>query len=377
MTDSFWPAFRCAFGLFVVHVTMAALRGVSRSACSLPLPQLARPTFPGCLRRSASTQAATQSSPAVRDLESDSALGTPQLSPEEKKEFRPWKRAADRKLPLPGSRYQYHPPKYDRGPLHPIQSPASSDPVARDFVPGPFNLPRLRQTYQSTICSDLMALTYNHKVPGTPDWEHAERLRIWDDSSPYHKNRPKRAPRGAPVLPLRERDIFFNNIPEVKEISIAIYEPAAAKNPDQLAVARTALIALTGTMPEITKTRSSVVQWSISKGQRAGVKTTIYGNEAYEFLDRCIHLIFPRIKDWKGIDASTGDGSGNISWGFTPEQVAMFPEIEVNYDVCFIRFLLSDIEFVLTVSTDVSLQGNSISASLLSFNTPLLTTLSR
>jgi large subunit ribosomal protein L5 len=132
---------------------MAALRGVSRSACGLPLQQVARPAYATCSRRSASTQAAESASP-VLDLETESSIGVPQLSPEEKKEFRPWKRAADRKLPLPGSRYQYHPPKYDRGPLHPIQSPNQSDPIARDFVPGPFSLPRLRQTFQSTISSE-------------------------------------------------------------------------------------------------------------------------------------------------------------------------------------------------------------------------------
>lgn len=178
-----------------------------------------------------------------------------------------------------------------------------------------------------------MTLAYLHTPPGTPKPEPPERLRTWDDSSPYHKNRPKRAPRGAPVLPLREKDITFQNIPEIKEITISSYVPAAVQEPEHLIVAKTALIALTGTVPEIIKTKSSVVQWKISRGQRAGVKATIYGNEAYEFLDRCIHLIFPRIKDWRGIEATTGDSSGNLSWGFTPEQVAMFPEIECNYDV--------------------------------------------
>jgi len=304
------------------------------SARRLPFSQLSHPASLTCSRRRASTQGheATAVSELL-DLETDSNLNVPELSPDEKKIFRPWKRAADRTLPLPGSRYQYHPPKYNRGPLHPVQSPPSSDPVARDFVPGPFSLPRLRQTFQATITSDLMTIAYLHVPPGTPKTEPPERLRTWDDSSPYHKNRPLRAPRGAPVLPLRERNITFRNIPEIKEVTLATYVPEAIKDPDHLVVARTALIALTGTMPEITKVKSSVAQWKITQGQRAGVKTTLYGNDAYEFLDRCIHLVFPRIKDWKGLQASTGDGSGNLSWGFTPEHVALFPEIEVNYDV--------------------------------------------
>lgn len=210
--------------------------------------------------------------------------------------------SASSNSPVNSPRYQYHPPKYERGPLHPVQSPASSDPIARDFVPGPFNLPRLKQTYHSTIASDLMTLTYMHTPPGTPAKETAPRLREWDGSSPYHKNRALRGPRGNPVLPLIERDITFTNIPAIKEITIASYVPAAIEDPDHLLVARSVLLALTGTTPEITKTKGNVAQWRLQAGKKAGVKTTVYGNAAYEFLDRCVHLVFPRIKDWKGIE---------------------------------------------------------------------------
>jgi large subunit ribosomal protein L5 len=168
-------------------------------------------------------------------------------------------------------------------------------------VPGPFNLPRLKQTYHSTLAPDLMTLAYSHVPPGTPKKIAADRLRSWDGSSPYHKNRALRGPRGNPVLPLIERNVTFNNVPEIKEITLASYEPKGIHEPDHLLVARSVMLALTGTTPEMTKTKSNVVQWKIQSGQKAGVKTTIYGNAAYEFLDRCVHLVFPRIKDWRGI----------------------------------------------------------------------------
>jgi large subunit ribosomal protein L5 len=198
-----------------------------------------------------------------------------------------------------------------------------------------------------------MTLAYNHVPPGTPKKERAERLRRWEGDSPYFANRARRGPRGHAQLPLIERDITFRNIPEIREITVATYQPKGIKDPDVLVVARTALLALTGTMPEMTETETNVAQWHIQKGKRAGCKTTMYGNDAYEFLDRCIHLVFPKIKDWQGIKGmwlaggsllsrgitanclagSTGDGSGNISWGFTPDQVQLFPEIEFNYSL--------------------------------------------
>lgn len=231
-------------------------------------------------------------------------------------------------------RYQFHPPKYDRGPLHPVQAPPSSDPVARDFVPGPFNMPRLKETFHSTVAADLMTLAYTHTPPGTGKEPTPERLRAWDGSSPYHKNRSRRAPRGEPVLRPLERPISFRNIPEVRSVTLAAFIPEAVKDKDRLVVARSVVQAITGVVPELTTVKHNVAQWGIIKGQQAGLKVTVHGNAAYEFLDKCIHLVFPRIKDWKGIKGSTGDSVGNLAWGFRPEDVALFPEIEVNYSVC-------------------------------------------
>lgn len=264
-----------------------------------------------------------------------------------------------RRIAIPGEmswlipfRYQYHPPKYYRGPLHPVQSPPSSDPQARDFVPGPFNLPRLRDTYETTLAADLMTLTYLHKPPGTPDSPERVRLRPWDDSSPYHKNRPLRGPRGSSNLPILERNINWRNVPEIKAVSVNVFAPRATQNRDYLHIARSVVQAITGSDPEVTRVKHSVVQWKVRKGDKTGAKTTIYGNEAYEFVDKLIHLVLPKIKDWPGMKgivlagisgfllltgeiANAGDGSGNIGFGFKPAEMKFFPELEVNYDVRF------------------------------------------
>ena len=198
-------------------------------------------------------------------------------------------------------RYRYHPPKYDRGPLHPIQPPPSSDPVARNFSPGPFNLPRLKQTYHSTIASDILTLTYQHKPPGTPEKPERIRFRSWGDETPYMENRAKRGPRGAEVLLPLEPDLNYHNIPALKAVHVAMYMPQAKKNPDHITVAKTIMQTISGVRPTVTHTRMSVAQWSVVKGDRTGVKVTMRGNQAYEFLDKVIHLVFPKIKEWKGV----------------------------------------------------------------------------
>jgi large subunit ribosomal protein L5 len=185
--------------------------------------------------------------------------------------------------------------------MHPVQSPPSSSPISREFIPGPFSIPRLKETYHTNLASDIMTLTYVHKLPGEREEPIGERRRSWDGSSPYHKNRPLKQPRGKRGLRPVERDINFNNIPEVREVTVATFVPQGIKSPDLLVVARMALQTITGVVPMGTKARTDVAQWKIKTGQWAGYKATMYGDRAYEFLDRCIHHVLPRIKEWKGV----------------------------------------------------------------------------
>lgn len=216
--------------------------------------------------------------------------------------------------------------------MHPIQAPPSSDPIARDFVPGPFYRPRLRETYQTTIAPDLMCLTYQHRSPGERQEAIGQRLRGWDGASPYHKNRPLRGPRGGDVLRPVEQAIAHHNVPELLAVTLSAYVPAAIKEPTYLMAARAALQAVSGARTEITRVRKGVAQFGIMKGAPAGCKVTLWADQAHELVDKMVHLVFPRIKEWRGVSFRTGDESGNVGWGFRPEEFALFPEIESNYD---------------------------------------------
>lgn len=267
------------------------------------------------------------------DLESDSSFTTPAAPEALVKAFNPLKTAKRRTNQLPPSRYQYRAPRYDRGPLHPHQAPPTSDPASRTFVPGPFLTPRLLQTYHSTFASDLMTLTYAHSPPGTVKHVKADRLRTWDDSSPYHKNRPKRGPRGGGELRLLEKDITFHNIPRLEAVTVHSFLKEAIDNPDRLYVATMLLQAVTGVKPTLHEAKSDVQAWKIRKGMKVALTSEICGDDAWLFVDKIINLVLPKIKNWRGVPGTSGDRSGNISFGFTPNQVNLFPEVEVNYDM--------------------------------------------
>ncbi|KAG5999189.1 hypothetical protein E4U43_002243 [Claviceps pusilla] len=292
-----------------------------------------------CAMRFASTAAANSQAPLANhlaDLESTTTFTSPAPDQQSIDEFKSAAKQSENAPKLPGNRYQYHPPKYYRGPLHPVQTPKSSDPTARDFVPGPFSFPRLKHTYDSTIAPDLLTMTYQHSPPGVAEPESQKgTLRQWDGSSPYHKNRPNRGPRGggSSRLGILERDVDWNNIPEIEAVTINSYAPMSSQNKEYLHVARAVVQAISGAFPEVTTVKHHVVQWGVRKGDKAGAKVTLRGGAAYDFVDKLVTLVLPKIKDWPGINASTGDNSGNLAFGLEPAWMAYFPEIEFNYDM--------------------------------------------
>lgn len=230
-------------------------------------------------------------------------------------------------------RYQYREPKYYRGPLHPHQPLPVSDPASRRFQPGPFTLPRLDQTYQSTIAQDILAMTYQHYPPGYRAPKVEQRLREWQGDSPYFKGRPLRGPRGkGEVLRLLQEPRTFRNIPKIEKVVVHSMVPEAMQDSAIMHVAGMALQAITNVRVESHKARHNVVAWGLREGRYVSVTATMEREDASHFLEKLIDVVLPRIKEWKGVPGSSGDGHGNISFGLTPEQFALFPEIEVNYD---------------------------------------------
>ena len=75
-----------------------------------------------------------------------------------------------------------------------------------------------------------------------------------------------------------------------------------------------------------------MVQFKWTKGMPCATGAELRGEEMWNFLAKCVDVVMPRIKDFEGVTGRSGDGSGNIAFGFGREAVGAFPEIEVNYD---------------------------------------------
>ncbi|KAI4186550.1 MAG: hypothetical protein L6R41_003398 [Letrouitia leprolyta] len=268
------------------------------------------------------------------DVVPDSSLLSPEPSQDLVQSWDPIERNRSRRRQLPPSRYKFRPPRYYRGPLHPHQPPPASSPNSREFIPGPFSLPRLQQTYTSTLAPDLLSLLYTHYPPGTLPGPVGQRLRSWDDSSPYHVNRPLRRPRGLGALPLIRRPITFRNIPRLEKITVHyVIRDHEKRDSSYLHVAGMVLQAITNVRATVCRAKHDINNFAMRKNKTAmAVMAELRGEDMYCFLSKVVDVVMPKIKEYKGVSGGSGDGSGNLAFGLQPSTVGMFPEVEVNYD---------------------------------------------
>ncbi|KAI4117303.1 MAG: hypothetical protein LQ345_002437 [Seirophora villosa] len=270
----------------------------------------------------------------IDDVVPDSSLLTPEPSLDIVQTWDPVQRSRNRRKQLPPSRYKFRPPRYYRGPLHPHQPPPVSAPNSREFIPGPFSLPRLQQTYTSTLAPDLLSLLYTHQPPGTLPGPVGQRLRSWDDSSPYHKNRGLRPPKGRPTLPLLRRPITFRNIPRLEKIVVHhVIRDASKRDSSYLHVAGMVLQAITNVRATVSRAKHHISNFGLVKNKTPmAVSAELRGEDMYYFLSKVVDVVMPRIKEYKGVSGGSGDGSGNLAFGLQASAVGTFPEVEVNYD---------------------------------------------
>ena len=136
--------------------------------------------------------------------------------------------------------------------------------------------------------------------------------------------------RGTVVEELRERFGFSSvmEVPRLRKITLnmGVGEGASDRKAIESAVADLTLIS--GQKPIVTHARKSVAAFKIREGWPIGCKTTLRGERMYEFLDRLISVVIPRVRDFRGYSPRSFDGRGNYSLGIQ-EQIT-FPEIDFD-----------------------------------------------
>ena len=152
------------------------------------------------------------------------------------------------------------------------------------------------------------------------------------------------------IVPSLIEEFGYKNIeqvPKIIKISVNRGVGEASKNSKELDSSTQELNLIVGQKPIINKASKSVAGFKIRDGMSIGTSVTLRKNKMYNFLTKLIHIVLPRIRDFRGINPNGFDGRGNYNLGLKEQLI--LPEVSYD-DVDLIRGL--DISIVTTAKTD-------------------------
>jgi len=117
-------------------------------------------------------------------------------------------------------------------------------------------------------------------------------------------------------------------VPHVEKVVVSIGLGEAISNAKALEGAEHDLPLITGQKPIITRSRKSIANFRLREGMPIGMKVTLRRQRMYDFLDRLIDVVLPRLREFRGVPRNSFDGHGNYTLGFREQ--TMFPEIEYD-----------------------------------------------
>lgn len=117
----------------------------------------------------------------------------------------------------------------------------------------------------------------------------------------------------------------INQVPVLEKIVVNVGLGKAKEDKKVIEVAGNTLRKITGQAPVDTFAKNSIAGFKLREGQKIGLKVTLRDDRMYEFMDRLINIVMPRLRDFHGVSTKAFDKSGNYSVGLVDQSV--FPEL--------------------------------------------------
>jgi len=149
------------------------------------------------------------------------------------------------------------------------------------------------------------------------------------------------------VSSLRKNYNNIEQVPKIIKISINRGIGEVTKNKKELSENTNELATISGQQPRLNKARKSIAGFKIRDGMIVGTSVTLRKIQMYMFLAKLIHIVLPRIRDFRGVSPDSFDGCGNYNLGLKEQLI--FPEISYD-DVTQLRGV--NISIVTTAKTD-------------------------
>ena len=154
----------------------------------------------------------------------------------------------------------------------------------------------------------------------------------------------------AEVMQALQQKFGYKNVMEIPRLEKVVINMGLGDCKDNAKALETAvseLATISGQKPMVTKAKKSIANFKLRAGMNIGAKVTLRGDRMYEFTDKLVSIVLPRVLDFRGVSAKAFDGRGNYSLGVREQLI--FPEID--YDkVEKIRGM--EMVFVTTAKTD-------------------------
>jgi large subunit ribosomal protein L5 len=117
-------------------------------------------------------------------------------------------------------------------------------------------------------------------------------------------------------------------VPRLEKVILNIGIGEAIQNAKALEAAENDLAAISGQHPVTTRAKKSIAAFKLRAGMPVGLKVTLRGERMYEFLDKLMNIVLPRIREFQGVSPKSMDGRGNYTLGL--KEQAIFSEIDYD-----------------------------------------------
>ena len=133
------------------------------------------------------------------------------------------------------------------------------------------------------------------------------------------------------IRPALKDELLLDNVMEVPRLVKIVLNSGVGRATVQAKLiegAQKDIERITGQKSVVTRAKKSIANFKLREEQPIGVKVTLRGDRAWEFLDRLISLAIPRIRDFRGLPTKSFDGHGNYTMGINDQLI--FPEIDYD-----------------------------------------------
>lgn len=132
------------------------------------------------------------------------------------------------------------------------------------------------------------------------------------------------------VPAMKEKFGYQNNlaVPKIKKVVVNLGFSSGEKDEKYQEELSRDLSLITGQKPSVRQARKSIAGFKIREGMAVGLAVTLREERMYDFLDRLIHIVLPRSRDFRGLPEKNIDRNGNLNVGIK-EQI-IFPEISAE-----------------------------------------------